>query len=72
MDQPFVALAMQSIARMCIIPMQDYLGLGSEARMNTPSTIGSNWRWRMTEDQFTEDLCRDILAQTRRYGRTEK
>ena len=72
MDQPFVALAMQSIARMCIIPMQDYLGLGTEARMNTPSTIGCNWRWRMTDDQFTEDLCRDILAQTRRYGRTEK
>ena len=71
MDQPFVALAMQSIARMCIIPMQDYLGLGTEARMNTPSTIGCNWRWRMTEDQFTEDLCRDILTQTRRYGRTE-
>ena len=71
MDQPFVALAMQSIARMCIIPMQDYLGLGTEARMNTPSTIGCNWRWRMTEDQFTEELCRDILAQTRRYGRTE-
>ena len=72
MDKPFVALAMQSIARMCIIPMQDYLGLGTEARMNIPSTIGCNWRWRMTEDQFTEDLCRDILAQTRRYGRTEK
>ena len=72
MDQPFVALAMQSIARMCIIPMQDYLGLGTEARMNIPSTIGCNWRWRMTDDQFTEDLCRDILAQTRRYGRTEK
>ena len=71
MDRPFVALAMQSIARMCIIPMQDYLGLGTEARMNTPSTIGCNWRWRMTEDQFTEDLCREILAQTRRYGRTE-
>ena len=71
MDQPFVALAMQSIARMCIIPMQDYLGLGTEARMNTPSTIGCNWRWRMTEDQFTEDLCREILTQTRRYGRTE-
>ena len=71
MDQPFVALALQSIARMCIIPMQDYLGLGTEARMNTPSTIGCNWRWRMTDDQFTQGLCRDILAQTRRYGRTE-
>ena len=71
MDRPFVALAMQSIARMCIIPMQDYLGLGTEARMNTPSTIGCNWRWRMTGNQFTEDLCREILTQTRRYGRTE-
>ena len=72
MDQPFVALALQSIARMCIIPMQDYLGLGTEARMNTPSTIGCNWRWRMTDDQFTQELCRDILARTRRYGRTDK
>ena len=72
MDQPFVALAMQSIARMCIIPMQDYLGLGTEARMNTPSTIGCNWRWRMTDDQFTNELCRDILARTRRYGRTHR
>ena len=72
MDQPFVALAMQSIARMCIIPMQDYLGLGAEARMNTPSTIGCNWRWRMTDDQFTNELCRDILARTRRYGRTHR
>ena len=72
MDQPFVALAKQSIARMCIIPMQDYLGLGAEARMNTPSTIGCNWRWRMTDDQFTNELCRDILARTRRYGRTHR
>ncbi|MBR7177952.1 MAG: 4-alpha-glucanotransferase, partial [Oscillospiraceae bacterium] len=72
MDQPFVALAMQSVARMCIIPMQDHLGLGAEARMNTPSTIGCNWRWRMTDDQFTQELCRDILDQTRRYGRTDK
>lgn len=72
MDLPFIALAMSSVARMCIIPMQDYLGLGTEARMNTPSTIGCNWRWRMTNDQLTKDLCRDILAQTRRYGRTAK
>ena len=72
MDQPFVALAMQSVARMCIIPMQDYLGLGTEARMNTPSTIGCNWRWRMTDDQFTQELCQDILARTHRYGRTDK
>ena len=72
MDQPFVALALQSIARICIIPMQDYLGLGTEARMNTPSTIGCNWRWRMTDDQFTQELCRDILARSRRYGRTDK
>lgn len=55
-----------------MIPVQDYLGLGGWARINEPSTLGKNWRWRMTEEDFTEDLlkrCRD-MAQT--YGRCEK
>ena len=43
----FVRAAMSSVADMAIIPMQDYLGLGSEARINTPSTLGENWQWRM-------------------------
>lgn len=47
-----IRLAMGSVARMCVIPMQDLLGLGAEARMNTPGIEGGNWQWRMTEDQF--------------------
>ena len=68
----YIRLALQSAARIAVIPVQDYLGLGGWARINEPSTLGKNWRWRMTEEDFTEDLlkrCRD-MAQT--YGRCEK
>ena len=44
---PLIALAYRSVADMCIIPMQDWLGLDDNARMNTPSTVGNNWRWRL-------------------------
>ena len=47
LHQSFIALAMRSAARMCIIPLQDYLGLDNSCRINTPSTIGINWRWRV-------------------------
>ena len=43
----FIRAAIASVADTAIIPMQDYLGLGSEARINTPSTLGENWQWRM-------------------------
>ena len=67
--RPMIALAMSSVAKYCIIPMQDYLGLGNEARMNKPSTLGGNWRWRVLPEQLSDALKADILAQTRRYGR---
>ncbi|MCA9902670.1 MAG: 4-alpha-glucanotransferase, partial [Anaerolineae bacterium] len=47
-----IRLAMGSVARMCVLPLQDLLGLGAEARMNTPGVESGNWAWRMTEDQF--------------------
>lgn len=65
----FIALAMRSAAKYCIIPMQDYLGLDNEYRMNTPSTIGCNWRWRLVEGQLTEELKAEIKATVRRFGR---
>lgn len=43
----FIRAAIASVADTAIVPMQDYLGLGSEARINTPSTLGENWQWRM-------------------------
>ena len=65
----FIALVMRSCAKYCIIPMQDYLGLDNSCRMNTPSTVGTNWRWRMKEGALTQELCQDILQTTKRYGR---
>ena len=67
--KPMIALAMSSVAKYCIIPIQDYLGLDNSARLNKPSTLGGNWRWRVTAEQLSKTLCADILAQTKRYGR---
>ena len=45
----FIKAVLASPAARAIIPMQDFLRLGSEGRMNTPGTVGGNWGWRMTE-----------------------
>ena len=49
-----IRLVMGSAAGRCIIPIQDYLQLDNTARINQPSTLGTNWKWRLTEGQFTE------------------
>lgn len=66
----FIRAAMASVAKLAVIPLQDYLGLGGEARMNTPSTLGLNWRWRMLPDEFSKELadkCRDMAWVFGRY-----
>lgn len=65
----FIGLVMRSKAQTCIIPMQDYLGLDNKFRMNKPSTVGCNWRWRVTEKQLSEELKNDILLTTKTFGR---
>jgi 4-alpha-glucanotransferase len=52
----FIRAAQTSVADLALIPMQDVLGLGSEARMNTPSRDGGNWKWRLAPGQFTPEL----------------
>ncbi|MBQ2404852.1 MAG: 4-alpha-glucanotransferase, partial [Lachnospiraceae bacterium] len=64
-----VRLALASVADRCVIPMQDYLGYDNSARMNQPSTVGINWRWRITEEEMPEKLQKDIRTLTRRFGR---
>ena len=49
--------------------MQDVLGLGSEARMNTPSTLGGNWSWRLVPGALTGELAERFAGMTRLYGR---
>ncbi|MGM9551097.1 MAG: 4-alpha-glucanotransferase [Clostridia bacterium] len=65
----FIRGALSSVCDLCIICMQDILNLGSEGRMNTPSTPSGNWQWRMKEDALTEELAEEIKELTRLYGR---
>lgn len=64
-----IRLALASVADLAIIPVQDYLGLGSEARMNEPSTIGNNWRWRMKDGELTDEICQKARRMARLYAR---
>ena len=59
-----------SVADLFVAQMQDYLGLGSDARMNTPGILGGNWRWRMLSGQITEELTTRIARMTSLYGRS--
>lgn len=65
----FVKMAMASVSDTAIIPLQDYLGLGSEARINTPSTLGGNWTWRMLPGELDEKTIGLISKMTKVYER---
>ncbi|MDR2601292.1 MAG: 4-alpha-glucanotransferase [Spirochaetaceae bacterium] len=65
----FVKAALASVSNTAIIPMQDYLGLGAEARMNTPSTAGGNWKWRITESALTPETAAEIRRLAKMTGR---
>ncbi len=64
--------AMSSVADLCILTMQDLIGLDGESRMNTPSTVGENWKWRMTKEQKRQELATKLLNYTNIYGRKGK
>lgn len=66
----FIRLALQSIADVAIFPIHDLLGLGSEARINIPSTLGNNWRWRMLSSELTPEILAKLKKLTHLYGRT--
>ena len=51
-------MALSSVSFLAVIPMQDILKLGSDARMNTPGTIGSNWEWRFDWQQLKRDTAK--------------
>ena len=48
----FIRMSMESVANLAVTPMQEFLGLGTEARINYPSTLGNNWKWRMKKNQL--------------------
>lgn len=68
----FIRSAFASVSDTAVIMMQDYLNLGAEARMNTPSTLGDNWKWRLLPGQIDEELAEKIHRLTFVYGRCRK
>ena len=61
--------AWSSVASMAISPVQDFLGLGSEARINTPGVAAGNWQWRLKQGVLTDELAERIAKLTRVYSR---
>jgi 4-alpha-glucanotransferase len=66
-----IQAAFSTDAYLAIAPLQDYLGLGSEARMNIPGTAENNWRWRFVATQLDDSVCNDVSKMVRasRRGR---
>jgi 4-alpha-glucanotransferase len=58
-----------SVANLAIIPLQDVLGLGNEARMNLPGTASGNWRWRFRPGELTPNLAQQLREMVELYDR---
>ena len=56
----FIRAALTSVANLCVIPVQDVLGLDSDARMNVPSETVGNWSWRLRADALTPELAKKM------------
>ncbi len=65
-----IRLAMMSVCATAIIPMQDILGLGEEARLNVPGVAHGNWVWRLLPEQLTSEVAERLREMSSLYGRT--
>ena len=65
----FIRGAWASVADVSIALMQDFLNLGNETRVNFPSTLGGNWKWRIKEGSYNTELADKIYKYTKMYGR---
>ena len=65
----FIRAVIASVADLAIVPLQDVLGLGSEARMNLPGRAGGNWGWRFGEGDITPEITERLRRMTDIYGR---
>ena len=69
LGKSLISLILRSRAVLCVVPMQDYMGLDNKSRINKPSTVGTNWKWRLTDADLTEKLKNEIRSMTLLYGR---
>ena len=67
-----IRAAISSAADTAVIPIQDYLGLDNSARMNLPSTLGDNWKWRLLPGELSEKLAEQMAGLTALYGRKQE
>ncbi|MGN0558500.1 MAG: 4-alpha-glucanotransferase [Acutalibacteraceae bacterium] len=67
-----IRTAYESVSNYAIVQMQDILGLGTEARMNIPSTLGGNWTWRINKEALTDELAQKLKEMSVRSGRMEE
>ena len=65
----FIRSLLASVADTVLIPLQDVLGLGSEARMNRPATLTGNWRWRYRSEMLTPETATELRSLTELYER---
>ncbi|HEV7716813.1 MAG TPA: 4-alpha-glucanotransferase, partial [Steroidobacteraceae bacterium] len=70
MPEALIRAALASVAKLAIIPIQDVLGLGSDARLNTPGTVAGNWMWRLPAGALTPDLARAFALLNRVHARS--
>jgi 4-alpha-glucanotransferase len=66
----FIRMALASVCRFAVTPLQDALGLGSEARMNTPGTSGGNWAWRLADGSLHPAIAKRLRCLAETYGRS--
>ena len=71
MPEALIREALGSVGQLAIIPAQDLLGLGSEARLNTPGTVAGNWRWRLPPGALTPQLAGHFARLNHMYGRAQ-
>jgi 4-alpha-glucanotransferase len=64
-----VRAALASVSALTVLPAQDLLGLGSEARFNTPGTVQGNWRWRLPPERLDDAMSRHFSLLNRSMGR---
>ena len=69
MPEALLRAALATAASLAVVPVQDLLGLGSEARFNTPGTPAGNWRWRLWQGALNEGLAAWCLALNQAFGR---
>jgi 4-alpha-glucanotransferase len=67
----FIRALLASVADLAIVPLQDVLGLGSEARMNVPARAGGNWKWRFREGALTPEITERLRKLADVYGRAQ-